>query len=207
MASKNRQRVLNRMMNMGPGGRVTNWIVGGTAVNSSGTVISSPPTTWTPNSSGLVLAPGSGFNFQAVVIQPVPASGTPSIGRLKIDEVRGCLSFGGNTSSGTCFVGVAIYISDINATTSAWNVRNPTVAADAARDDYLFLKMIGLDLTAYAAGGQLENRIMAELELSISSPVLIGGGQALNVGVYSAGSSQVSLQVNSAFRTRVGPVA
>jgi hypothetical protein len=222
--SKNAQRAIqhakmNAMMSgynlSGRGAnRVRDWIVGGSAINSSGGVIASPPTTWT-NGSGAAfnLINGGAFSYQAVVIQPAPASGTPGIGRLRIDQIKGRLMFAkANGASvftaGGAMIAVGIYVSEVNQTTTNWHVRNPLVPADVCRDDYLFLEAHFMDIPPLGNNLGSVTGFLPEINLSIDRPVVIGGGQALHVTVScSSSDSDTYLLVMSAFRSKVGPVA
>jgi hypothetical protein len=157
--------------------------------------------------AALVLGAAGGVTFQAAKITPAPATSTPNIGRFRINEVKGSIYIVPSASApaGTYSVGVAIYVADINNTTTVWEVRNPTVPADCSRDDYLFLEEISFDLPA--AGTDVAIARGIEFKLSISQPVMIGGGQALHVAVYNHAGSVGAVQVAPAFRTRINTVA
>jgi hypothetical protein len=144
---------------------------------------------------------------QAVVIPPSPAASTPGIGRLRIEELRGQVSFRNFGASADTFdTWVCVYVSDMNFTTTLWNVRNPSVAADVSRDDYLYLQHRGWGACVATATTALDE--VMEFELSISQPVVIGGGQALHISVISIGRvNTMNTMVSWNYRARVGPVA
>jgi hypothetical protein len=107
---------------------------------------------------------------------------------------------------GRVVVGVGIYMSQNNSA-NIWEIQDPLASADANRDNWLFLKAFDYD----AAGGFPATAIttvqMFEVPLNISRPLVVGAGQAIHVTVSSGALSAGALQVSSAFRTRVGPVA
>jgi hypothetical protein len=188
----------------------SNASVDATGAPQSGGAISS---SW-GQTSATTVASGSVVTFQAVVINPTPMASTPTVGRLRIDEIRGriCVS-NGDASPGQFYTAVAIYVSDINNTTTLWNVRNPLVLAESTRDDYLFLE--GKTWTGNVA--DTSSAITATqkedvcFELHLSQPVVIGGGQALHVAVACASNTKLEGGLNTLvtayFRSRVGPVA
>jgi len=209
--SANRRRVANRrgMFGMSSGQRggarnVTDWVVGGRIVDSTGSPIATRPS-WGPAGAFTLPAGGSG-SYQGVVIIPTPSSGTPGVGRLRIDEVHGrvCVSAQGAGSSGIAHVAVGMYVSDVNNTTTLWNVRAVTTAADCARDDYLYLE--GKSFTCGATDSVPDQPNIC-FDLKLPFPVVIGGGQALHVTISNDAASTLTCIVTAYFRSRVGPVA
>jgi len=196
----------------GSRGRVTNWSVFSQMLTASGQVIGGVTTptslpTWNPGSSAASynLISGSPVTFQAALIQPAVSGNIPTIGRMKIDELRGSLIFNDPSSNGIFTVAVGIYVSEFTINTSAWDVSDPMNPTDAARDQYFFLKAIAFTypLTGITAAG------MVEMDLGLSEPVVLGGGQALNVTVsmIASGGPPPTIFCNPCFRVRTGPVA
>jgi len=179
---------------------VFDWVVGGRGVDNTGSPVAAIPTF----GGSFVVNAGNNGTYQAVVVIPTPASTTPNVGRLRIDEIHGRVCVSGAGAAGKYGVAVGIYVSDVNNTTTLWNVRQCTLGADAARDDYLFLegKWFQVD-----AGSTMENQPWICFDLKIPGPVVIGGGQALHVTVANDTASANLIVVGAYFRTRVGPVA
>lgn len=211
--SKNRQR--NSMANVAFGegrgrNRIRDWLVGGAACGPTGTPItSSTPTTW--NSGPITVAEGSSITFQVPIVQPTPMSSTPTVGRLKVDRIAGRIFFDTDaetTGQQTQLCAVGIYVSTLNNTTTTWNVRNFSSANDAVRDDYLFLEALIDDFPTLALNSAMFK--MSYFDLSISRPVVIGGGEALNITVCNLSSTKTAsttMDVYPFFRALVGPVA
>lgn len=186
---------------------VTDWIVSSASVDSTGAPITSGGlTSWNGQKT---IASGS-ITSQAVVVQPTPAASTPSVGRLRVDQIRGRILVTLDPSDVVSSLGgvaVGIYVSDLNNTTTLWNVRDLSVPADACRDDYLYLEG---KVWAQAPSTPSSPVELVCFDLSISQPVVIGGGQALHVTVSLTGGSKLVPQLTDIFaffRTRVGPVA
>jgi len=188
------------------------WIASNASVDATGA-----PQTGSailPSWGGAVAVASQGVvTVQAVIVQPTPMASTPTVGRLRIDEIRGriCVA-NGDSVPGDYFTAVAIYVADLNNTTTLWNVRNPLVLAEASRDDYLFFE--GKLWRGPAVAGETSTSEAICFDLKISQPIIIGGGQALHVSIACAGGSSldkggtpVSTEVTTFFRTRVGPVA
>jgi hypothetical protein len=126
-----------------------NWVIGGSATDSTGAVIGGAtptgPSTWTM-SPGQPLASGSPISYQAVAIVAAPNTSTPTIGKVQVDAIQGHLCLTPNTAFtvGRVTVAVCIYVSEFNSSTSKWDVRDPINTADAARDDYFFWRLVSL---------------------------------------------------------------
>jgi hypothetical protein len=146
---------------------------------------------------------------QAVLIQPAPASSTPSIGRLRIDEIRGRISFDCNSVGGSFMSYVGIWVSDLNVTTTLWNMRQLQNGNEACRDDYLMLESLCWDAPNPSTALNADVLEMPSIELRIPQSVVIGGGQCLMVGVQTFAVLNPSATTSAYFnyRTRVGPVA
>jgi len=184
----------------------TDWIVSSASVDATG--LSNPGAGlqgWAD--SGILITSGSFVTSQLVVINPVPMSSTPSVGRLRIDEVRGCVHLSSAGGAAACIVqySVALYVSDLNNTTTLWNVRNPLTPADAARDDYLFLE--GGELISVPRAAMTGLFETVRVSISLAQPVIIGGGQALHLVIAGVSSTGTQVGATSFCRTRVGPVA
>lgn len=201
MYQRQQQPMATRLQPSRRTGGTFDWITSTAATNAAGAPI--VQTSW----GGAINLTNDSIVFQSCLIQPAPASSTPSIGRLRVDEIRGriCVK-GAITGTGdSYFAAVGIYVSELNNTTTLWNVRNLLTASDAARDDYLYLEGKSFLATnlATATPAVVEDICF---ELNLSQPVIIGGGQAVHVQVAVSSISQAAT-VSSFFRTRVGPVA
>jgi len=187
---------------------MSNWVVGSQALTSAGQVIGGVATptslpTWAPalTTASYLLSSGTPITFQAAVIQPGISGNAPTIGRMRIDELKGKILFS-PTAAGYFQFAVGVYVSEFTLNTSAWDVYDPLNSADASRDDWWFL-----DAKTFFCGapaGAL-SPVPMELDISFKSSIVIGGGQALNVTVSMISST--TCYANPAFRTRVGPVA
>jgi hypothetical protein len=185
-------------------GGIFDWNVGGLSVDPTGAPLGVAGSTSTWNlGTPAAIAPGAGQTFFGTLIQPAPATSTPGIGRLKIDEIKGRITLA-VANSGVFYVACGIFVSDLNNTTTLWNVRNPTVAADCVRDDYIFLEGKSFQAAVPAAGSDL---CEIGFDFDIKCNVIIGGGQALAIAIYNATGSAASVGVTTAFRVIVGPVA
>jgi hypothetical protein len=177
-------------------------IVGGGYVNNSGAQVAA--SSW--NGNAITLATNTQAAYQAVVIpQAVTAANAPpSIGECMIQDVEGSLYLTAPTPAGVYYIGFGIYISKFDSRTGTWGIRYPsTVGSDAARDDWLALRVIVATLPA-ATG--VTDPMMLELRLALPHPVILGGGEALHVCVDNNGSSAGSINVVAYFRTRIADV-
>lgn len=181
-------------------GEVQNWIVGGDSVSATG----APGGAQTSWGGALSMAPGVTLGFLAISITPAAGAGTPSVGRLRIDEVKGNICFANPSVAGSYVAAVGLVVVDLNNTTTLWSMRSIISASDAARDDYLFLeqKFASLPIQVGATGNTA-----LEFELKLKQPVIIGGGQALMAFVSNGFASVGSLTAVASFRTRIGPVS
>ncbi len=203
---------------------VTNWVIGGSATDNTGGVIGggapTGPATWLPATgvgpASYGLVSGAPVSFQAVAIVAAPNTSTPTIGRMKIDEVRGTLEltnfqlvadpFTAAAAAHRVNVAVCIYVSEFNSNTGKWDVRDPLSTADAARDDYFFLEGRSVYFPASAVTAAPTSVCF---DLKLANPLIIGGGQALHVTISMVSTLGATYQgaLSSYFRTRVGPVA
>jgi len=192
---------------------VVNWTIGGSATDNTGQVITSGtppvpsgPATWTP--VGFNLTDSIPLTFQAVTIVAAPNTSTPTIGRMKIDEMKGRICFNNPSLPLAISVAVCVYVSEFNSSTGKWDVRDPMNVADAARDDYFYLEAMSISQPDTAA--QTGNSGYC-FDLKLANPLVIGGGQALHVTVSFvtalAGVGGETIYCHPAFRTRVGSVA
>jgi len=193
---------------------VTDWVCSSASVDASGTELTAGSSGSFPSWNGignLPLASGGGIVItnQIVKIQPTPMASTPSIGRLRLDEIRGRIYFttpaSGAASSGFQ-VAVGIYVAHLNVTTTKWEVRNPLNLTDVGRDDYLYLQGKECVMTGFTTPSVVPAE-MPYFELSIPNPIIIGGGQAVNVTVAVSSYQSTSIEINAFFRARIGPVA
>jgi len=191
----------------------SNWVVGSQALTSAGQVVGgvgSPTSipTWNPGSqsTNYLIVGGSPVTFQACVIQPGVSGNTPTVGRVRVDEIKGKILVNpGVLAGGYITVSVGIYVSEFTINTSAWDVSDPSSPVDGSRDDWWFLeaRTFGLPLGASLVGVSP----MMEIDISFKGPIVLGGGQALNVTVAVTGPGSPGAQCTPAFRTRIGPVA
>jgi hypothetical protein len=194
---------------------VTNWGVGGSATDGTGSVIGGTatptgPATWQNGTTAFPLLSGQQVSYQAVVVVPAANLGTPGIGRLKIDEIKGriyCTPTQSHTTPPRVTVGVGIYVSEYTISTTKWSVHDPLVTADAAVDDYFFLEVQEKIMPCLGALNVTADSWMY-FDLHLANPLIIGGGQALHVTVsVITAAGGFGVNVASAFRTRTGPVA
>jgi len=208
MARKNRRR-RGRGTTSIPYARmrpIEDWKVGGSAVDATGAVIggASPtgPATWLMGAgSATILATGVPITFQAVALIAAPNTSTPTLGRMRLDDIKGSIFLGAPASATVIRAAVGIYVSEYNSNTGKWDVRDPLNTADGSRDDYFYLEGQMFDLPAT---GTSTAPTIIKFDLRLSERVVIGGGQALHVTVSAVGAN---ISLNSAFRTLVGPVA
>jgi hypothetical protein len=193
---------------------VFDWITSNVSLDSTGLQQTGGAILGSWNSSQEIAA-GSMQTILAAVVTPTPMSSTPSVGRLRIDEVRGSIFVAADQSTaGTWSVAVGIYVSELNNTTSLWHVRNCLVSADVARDDYLYLEGKTFFSPNFpATSGATVCQEWVRFDLSIPTSITIGGGQALAVTIACQGGagtkdlSALPTLVETFFRTRIGAVA
>jgi hypothetical protein len=177
-------------------------IVAGGTVNNAGAQVAA--NSW--NGSSITLAPGQQTSYQAIVLpQAVTAANAPpSIGECQVDDIEGSLFIKGNTTQGLHYIGFGIYISKFDTRTGTWGVRFPSnLAADAARDDWVMLRVVTVTLPLPA---NVTDPMILELKLGLPHPVVLAGGEALHVVVDNNGSSVGAFDVNAFFRTRIQDV-
>jgi hypothetical protein len=188
---------------------LTNWVVGGSSVDNSGSVIGGAtptgPSTWFMG-PGFNLAAASPQSWQAVTIPTAVNTSTPSIGRVKVDAIKGQIYVtpSAAVTAGRLTVAVAIYVSEFNSFSSKWDVRDPIVSADATRDDYYYLEFREL-LTSTIGGSSAPMPVV--FDLHIANPFTIGTGQAVHVTISQLNTSGQVVVVAGGFRTRIGPIA
>jgi len=73
-------------------------------------------------------------------------------------------------------LGVGIYISKYNTLTSTWEVATPSLAADAARDDWHFLRCLTFTQPVNAQDTTFQ---FMEVPVGLKHPVVLGHGEAL----------------------------
>jgi len=180
---------------------ITNWIVGPSLVSSAGALVSG--SSWMLAGNAITLASGTPVTIQGAAIVAAPNTSTPTIGRMRIDEVHGRLSLSGFVSAGRYAVAVAIYVADQLSTTPTWETRDPLNSSFAAEDDYFMLE--AHEFEAPATTTVVGAAQFMDIPLKLANPLVIGSGQAVHVTVSMIGAN--SLKLSTAFRTRVGPVA
>jgi len=150
------------------------WVVSGQGVTSSGT-----PGSLTGWGSETSVGIGTPSSLLAVALPiAAAATGQPTVGQVEIDKINGRCTFYSPSVTGIYAMAVGIYIAELNSTATQWAVRDPSLAADAARDDYLYLETCTRSLCLPAAKTSWDGE---EFELTLSQPVRIGVGQALCV--------------------------
>jgi hypothetical protein len=188
--------------------QVRDWIVGGTQVDSTGNPIATTAktTTWSTGPTNFTaLAPGANINYLAVLVAAAVATSTPQVGRMRLDEIRGRIRITPDSGAiGKNAFSVLIYVSDINIATGLFNVRNGLAPADVSRDDLLYCDAQAVDL---ATAGNVTAPTYVEFLIDVRLNVLIGGGQALMVSVNADAANATTCQLNTAFRTKAGPIA
>jgi len=177
-------------------------VVAGGYVNNAGAQVA--VNSW--NGAPVVLAPGNQMAFQGVVVpQAVTAiNAPPSVGECKIVDVEGSVFLTTPTVQGLYYLGFGIYISKYDSRTGTWGVRYPSnLAADAARDDWLALRVVVVTLPLPA---DVKDPMMIEFKLGLPHPVLLGGGEALHVAIDNNAGSVGSVSAVPYFRTRIADV-
>jgi hypothetical protein len=190
-----------------PGGRrgLRNWIVGSTSFDSTGAVHASPVRSWFP-AGGLansnVTANGS-CTLALAMVQPVAGSTTPTVGAMRVDAVKGTISFFAGTASAFPFIpAIGLYVAQLNVSASKWSVRSLSDALETQRDDFLYL-WGGMYRDGPVTTNFTGSALVVDIDVKI--PVVIGGGEALVLTVTNGGAD--TLAFNPAIRSLVGPVA
>jgi len=183
-----------------------NWIIGGTAVDNAGLALGGFLGTWSPTAAfpttGIVNT-GS-VTYQAVVIPAGINVAAPTVGRVRVDELKGRLLFQPYATVANYRVAVAIYISEFTINTSAFDVINPINPADGARDEYFFLEAREFDLCTPLT--HTSPYAEAHMDIKLSEPVYVSGGQALHITVAQANNAAAALCCFPAFRVRVSSI-
>lgn len=179
---------------------LSNYIVGPSWVNSAGALVAGD--SWRGGATAMTLVTGVPQTIQAAALVAAVNTSTPTIGRMKIDEIRGRLSLTGFTVIGRYQVGVGIYVSQQNSQTPTYDVRDTLIAADAARDDWFMLEMMEFEAPVTGTNTALS---FIEIPLRLANALIIGGGQAVHVTISMTGAG--NCKVTPAFRTRVAGVA
>jgi len=185
--------------------RRSDWVVGGTFINAAGVAVSGP--TYGALSS-YSIGPSFAYAHQVVGLTPVAGAlnAPPSIGQVAVEEIQGSFFLSNPTIAGVYIIGVGIYISKYNTITGTWDMRFPSgTAAEGQRDDWLYLKplVVQMPLAATYTGP-----IMLEIPLHLPRRVVIGGGEALHVGIdCSSAPLASSITVNPYFRGRISVIA
>lgn len=193
----------------------SNWVVGSQALTSTGQVLgglstpTSTPTFDARPSGGTLLAAGTPVTYQAAVISPGLSNAVPTIGRMRVDEIKGHIGIQSANPFNSWVIAIGIYVSEFTQNTSAWDVYDPTNPSDAARDDWWFL--MGKCIQVNSDGNSALNITAAtsiDIDISVKLNLVLGGGQALNVTVGACSDGNAgTLFIRPLFRTRVGPVA
>jgi len=202
MARKRRAMSFMRQPNAAGRRGTKNWIIVSQSFDTTGSVMGSPVASWAASGSPS-LAAGAAVSLALAMIQPVAGSTTPTLGAMRIDRVKGCISvYDASGSTTTHFVAFGLYVAQLNVTASTWSVRKPGDNLEAQRDDYLDISAWGFaypPITSNCLG------IVPQFEIDLQTNIVIGAGEALVLTVHNPGG--VSLNFNPYVRTLVGPVA
>jgi len=181
-------------------------IIAGGGVNNAGAQVAT--TSW----GGLqTLGLGVQFAWQAIVIpQAVTAiNAPPSVGECEVVDIEGSVFLKNPSVAGQYTFGFGIYISKFDTRTGTWSLRFPSIGApnaDAARDDWLYLRAMTLVLPVT---NSVTDSMLLELKLALPHRVILGGGEALHVCIdisqVPAGGLGV-MDVVPFFRTRIADV-
>jgi len=189
---------------------IGNWRIGSSAVSNAGVLTggnyTTGPGTWANGAGRVVLTTLVPLTYQATVIAPVPDSGTPTIGRMKIDEIKGAITLSAFSAAGRYTAAVCIYVSELtSAAANTYDVRDPLNNADAARDDYFYLEAQEADMPATLTA---TSPAAFKFDLKLANPLIIGGGQALHVTVSMVSAvAAATCMLSSMFRTRSAGIA
>lgn len=211
--------VNNQPLTLGPRSRrrnvlgVRNWLVSSSAVDNTGAPVTTGPQSWGISVGAQTCVAGSNVTSQLTIIQPAPATTTPSVGRQRIDQIKGKVYIsaafdktGGIPSPGYYSLALGIYVSELNSTTTKWNVRQPTLIIEAERDDYVYLegKLFNLANNQSAVLPDVE---CPHFDIDMACNIEIGGGEALHLTVANDALSKGDVQIYSYVRVLIGPVA
>jgi len=159
------------------------WVISSQGASNTGAPVASFPG-W-GSAVPTTLVPGTPQSLLLVALPTAAAAtGQPTIGNVEIAAVHGKVSFGAVTA-GFYSVGCAIYVCELNSTSTTWSVRDPLNTADANRDDYLYLD------TKFGPVPLAATNVIGEFgfTLAIPRPIRIGGGQALALTVNAVGAA------------------
>jgi hypothetical protein len=179
------------------------WIIGGAGLSNVGA--STVQTAWGTDYTCVTATPSSFVLVGEPSLTAPTAITAPGVGEVTIMEVMGSLFFRpnlGNTTAMVIDLAVAIYVAEQYPTARTnWSVRDPLNAADAARDDYLFLRGMQFTMAAPTAGATV-----IEVRLAIPKPETIGGGEALVCTVSTAYTTSAgsTLVMTGYVRSRIG---
>jgi hypothetical protein len=190
---------------------ITNWQVGSQQVDQTGQVVGgfATPTsvpTWNPGASAgtYQLTTGAPKTFQVAVINAAVSGAAPTIGRMRVDEIVGRLLFNVPSVPGFYSIAVGVYVSEFTVNTTAWDVFDPMLPQDGARDDWWLLQAESFQIVTNALAVAGSN---ANMDIHMDQSITIGGGQAVHLTVSMIGPNASTLFVSPAVRARVGPVA
>jgi len=122
----------------------------------------------------------------------------PAIGEVEILQIQGSIFFDTPLATAVYQLGVGISIEkQANAVGVIWpNPRYPSLPADGAADDWLYLRTKRMNMVLQAAQTVPG---MVEFVLSLPRPLRLGGGEALSVHCDNQGPNSVN--VSAYFRT------
>lgn len=179
--SANRRRRMNQ--NLRPitrSGTITgrgDWVISDQGASASGASVTVHGWNTAPATTAQTLTTGSPISLLLVALPTAAAAtGQPTIGNVEIAQIHGKVGFLHPSAAGSYMLGCAIYIAELNSSSTTWSVRDPLVESDANRDDYLFLDTVLVGLPTFSG---FTAAVPLEFRLSIPRPVVIGGGQAL----------------------------
>jgi len=124
------------------------------------------------------------YGAQALSVNPI-------MSELVVQEVQGMVSFCVPTVGALYFLGVGLYVAELNSTTSAWDDRAIFNTSDAARDDWLMLSSTAVYAPATTA---TTVQIPVVFPIHLPQPETIGSGEALalNLSMYNVGGGNIA---------------
>jgi len=179
------------------------WVVGSSTLTAAGVLVSNAVSTW--GVIGLqVLANNARGSWLLYGQLPAAPSPTPTPTDWVVNAVHGSISIDGASVTGNYDIAIAMYISTYNTDAAAWATRNPVVAMDSQRDDYLLLRGFSMVIPA---PGAITAPIPIDIPIGLPEPIELGQGQGLVVTVSNGNLSVGNLTFTPWFRAHVTAVA
>jgi len=191
--------VRRRSRGMALGGSRGDWVVGSKKIDGTGAEASI--SSWSGTTVTLTSGGSNKVGFLAYEI-PLSAGGggnNAAPGRVRVLGIQGSIFLANANAVGPWRVGVGIYKASQLTTTPTWQAKDPQADNDAARDDWLFVRLLNFSLATAAAGTGVQQ---VEVPLVLARPVDLGGGEALCVMV-SATSGASTIDCIAGFRSLV----